>query len=65
MLLQEQYPEQWPSFFSELTAAAGEGTGAVDMFCRILMALDDDIISMDVPRWGTTHAHTPSCQRVI
>ena len=48
--MQEQYPAEWPSFFSELTAMAGEGAGAVDMFCRILLSLDDDIISLDVPR---------------
>lgn len=47
---QESYPQDWPSFFPELIALAGEGAGAVDMFCRILLALDDDIISLDVPR---------------
>ena len=50
MCYQEQYPQQWPGFFSELIGVAGDGAGAVDMFCRILLAVDDDVISMEVPR---------------
>lgn len=26
--------------------------GLVDMFCRILIAVDEDLVSLDIPRWG-------------
>lgn len=49
-LLQVEYPEQWPSFFQDLLALLPRGPHVVDMFCRILMAIDDDVISLDIPR---------------
>lgn len=48
--LQEQYPGDWPSVFHDLIAMAQASQGAVDMLCRILASLDDDVISLEVPR---------------
>ena len=34
-----------------LTGLLGEGgPGAADMFCRVLVALDEDVVSLDIPR---------------
>ena len=33
-----------------LTGLLGGGPGAADMFCRVLVAIDEDIISLDIPR---------------
>lgn len=49
----QEYPEGWPSFVSDLLQPLTVGddmVGRADMLCRLLRALDDDVISMDVPR---------------
>jgi hypothetical protein len=45
-----EYPDAWPSFFHDLLGTLGQGPPAVDLFCRILTSVDEDIISLDVPR---------------
>ena len=45
-----EYPDRWPTFFQDLLGTLGQGREAVDLFCRILVAVDDDIISLEVPR---------------
>ncbi|KAL4444906.1 hypothetical protein ABPG77_003956 [Micractinium sp. CCAP 211/92] len=45
-----EYPDEWPSFFQDLLGTLSSGQPAVDLFCRILVAVDQDIISLDVPR---------------
>jgi exportin-T len=44
--VRDEYPSQWPRFFHELIGllSAG-GEGAADVFCRILDAVDDEVIS--------------------
>mmetsp|Transcript_3613 Transcript_3613/g.10404 ORF Transcript_3613/g.10404 Transcript_3613/m.10404 type:complete len:682 (-) Transcript_3613:1758-3803(-) len=49
-IVQVEYPEQWPSFFQDLLALIHNGPHVVEMFCRILTAIDDDVISLDIPR---------------
>lgn len=50
LLLQFEYPGTWPRFFQDLIGAMSQGEGIVDMFCRILVAVDEDIVSLDIPR---------------
>ena len=40
-----------------------EGPGVVDMFCRILVAVDDDVISLDISRQACAcrRQHTLTC----
>lgn len=50
-LVQRDYPKSWPDPFTRLAeAAAARGPLAVDMHCRILTSLDEDVISLEVPR---------------
>jgi hypothetical protein len=49
---QLEYPSVWPTFFHDLIGAAGQGSGLVDMFCRVLISVDEDIISLEIPRWA-------------
>jgi hypothetical protein len=35
----------------ELCVAAASGPGLADMFGRIMVSLDEDIVSLDIPRW--------------
>jgi hypothetical protein len=45
-----EFPSDWPAFFYDVIAMLGHGLNAADMFVRILVALDEDIISLDIPR---------------
>ena len=46
-----EYPTTWPRFFQDLIAAMkAMGEGLVDMFCRILVSVDEDLVSLDIPR---------------
>ncbi|MEW5306130.1 MAG: hypothetical protein WDW36_008620 [Sanguina aurantia] len=49
-VLQHEFPAQWPTFFQDLLGILPQGEGVVDMFCRILVAIDEDIVSLDIPR---------------
>lgn len=49
-IVQLEYPSAWPDFFRDLIRAASQGPGLVDMFCRIMVSVDEDIISLDIPR---------------
>lgn len=49
----QEYPEEWPSFFQDLLSTLSSGPDAVDLFCRILVSVDEDIISLEVPRSAT------------
>ena len=39
----------------ELCAAAGSGPGLADMFGRIMVSVDEDIISLEIPRCAETY----------
>lgn len=38
-----------------------EGPGVVDMFCRILIAIDDDVISLDISRYAASNQRYAFC----
>ena len=43
---QLDFQPQWAALMGLL----GDGAGAADMFCRVLVAIDEDIVSLDIPR---------------
>ncbi|KAL3632068.1 hypothetical protein CASFOL_025052 [Castilleja foliolosa] len=47
-----EYPLIWPSVFVDFLPNLSKGSFVIDMFCRVLNALDDELISMDYPRNG-------------
>lgn len=49
-VVKAEYPAVWPNFFRELCAAAATGPGLADMFGRIMVSVDEDIISLEIPR---------------
>ncbi|CAA0814601.1 Exportin-T [Striga hermonthica] len=51
-LIYFEYPLIWPSFFVDFLPNLSKGAVVIDMFCRVLNALDDELISMDYPRSG-------------
>lgn len=53
----DDYPARWPSFFGDLIALLDCGPPAVDLFCRVLCSLDEEVICLDVgPRPGAAPA---------
>ena len=48
--MQVEYPKEWPSFFQDLITTLSEGPEAVDMFSRVLTAIDQDVVSREISR---------------
>ncbi|XP_014664369.1 PREDICTED: exportin-T-like [Priapulus caudatus] len=42
------YPRQWPTFFTDLICALNLGVPAVDLFLRVLMAIDSEMVDRDI-----------------
>ncbi|KAL8466326.1 hypothetical protein ACS0TY_035440 [Phlomoides rotata] len=51
-LIYFEYPLIWPSVFVDLLPKLTKGAAVIDMFCRVLNVLDDELISLDYPRSG-------------
>lgn len=49
-LPQFEFPVTWPRFFQDLVGVLVLGEGMVDMFCRIMTAVDEDLVTLDIPR---------------
>ncbi|KAL2933314.1 Exportin-T [Bienertia sinuspersici] len=48
-LIYFEYPSIWSSVFVDFLSHLNRGTVVIDMFCRLLIALDDELISLDYP----------------
>lgn len=47
----QEYPSSgWPTFFQDVLGTLSQGPQAVDFLCRILVSIDEDIVSLEVPR---------------
>ncbi|KAK4413751.1 Exportin-T [Sesamum alatum] len=51
-LIYFEYPLIWPSVFVDFLPNLSKGAAVIDMFSRVLNALDDELISLDYPRTG-------------
>ncbi|KAM7480617.1 hypothetical protein LguiA_028830 [Lonicera macranthoides] len=49
-LIYLEYPLIWPTLFIDFLPNLNKGVAIIDMFCRILNVLDDELISLDYPR---------------
>ncbi|KAF2300956.1 hypothetical protein GH714_018585 [Hevea brasiliensis] len=49
-LIYFEYPVIWSSVFVDFLPCLSKGGIVIDMFCRVLNALDDELISLDYPR---------------
>ncbi|KAK9131413.1 hypothetical protein Sjap_011900 [Stephania japonica] len=49
-LIYFEYPMIWSSLFVDFLQHLNKGAAVIDMFCRVLNALDDEVISLDYPR---------------
>ena len=58
ILLQADFPARWQSAFQDVIGLLADGAGTADLFCRILTSVDEDVISLEIPR----HAATVICR---
>lgn len=49
-LIYFEYPSVWSSVFLDFLPNLSRGAVVIDMFCRFLNSLDDELISLDYPR---------------
>ncbi|KAL5156311.1 Exportin-T [Glycine soja] len=49
-LIYFEYPLVWSSVFVDFLPHLSKGNVVIDMFCRVLNALDDELINLDYPR---------------
>ncbi|CAO2840280.1 unnamed protein product [Amaranthus hypochondriacus] len=49
-LIYFEYPLIWSGVFVDFLPHLNKGAVVIDMFCRLLIALDDELISLDYPR---------------
>ncbi|KAL0009814.1 hypothetical protein SO802_004922 [Lithocarpus litseifolius] len=49
-LIYFEYQLIWPSVFVDFMPHLSKGAVVIDMFCRVLNALDEEVISLDYPR---------------
>lgn len=49
-LVSYEYPGIWPSVFVDFLHKLSKGGCVIDMFCRVLNVMDDELISLDYPR---------------
>ncbi|XP_048334251.2 exportin-T isoform X1 [Ziziphus jujuba] len=49
-LIYFEYPLIWSSVFIDFLPHLSKGAAVIDMFCRVLNSLDDELISLDYPR---------------
>jgi len=42
------YPRRWSTFFDNLVESAGLGPATVDLYLRILLAVDGEVVDRDI-----------------
>lgn len=42
------FPERWPSYFSDLLQMLSLGANAVDVYQRVLMAIDSEVVDREI-----------------
>lgn len=50
LLIKRDYPDRWPSAFAELMALLPKGASMVEMYFRILVAINEEIVEFDAQR---------------
>ncbi len=48
-----EYPSEWPTFFADLLPL--EGLAVMDVFLRVLTAIDECVVDRDMPRTPVRH----------
>jgi len=51
------YPQEWPTFFTDILSYLHLGPSLIDIFLRIMRSIDEEVVSNEVPRNTTEVAH--------
>jgi len=46
LLFKQEYPEQWPTFFDDYLSLLNLGPAVIDIFLRICVAIDEQVVSL-------------------
>ncbi|KAF4042487.1 Exportin 1-like protein [Phytophthora infestans] len=57
LLIKRDYPDRWPTAFTELLALLPQGASIVEMYFRILQAINEEIVEFDAQRTQQEAAH--------
>ncbi|KAH7469096.1 Exportin-T [Phytophthora ramorum] len=57
LLIKRDYPDRWPTAFTELLALLPQGASVVEMYFRILLAINEEIVEFDAQRTQQEAAH--------
>jgi exportin-T len=51
LIVKTEYPDQWPTFFRDLLDLLnGAGPPVVDLFLRVIKAVDEEVVSHEIQR---------------
>ena len=50
LLAKQEYPNGWPSFFTELMATLNYGNASIDLYLRVLLAVDGEVVAREISR---------------
>ncbi|CAI5730624.1 unnamed protein product [Peronospora destructor] len=56
-LIKRDYPDRWPTAFMELLELLPQGASIVEMYFRILLAINEEIVEFDAQRTQQEAAH--------
>eukprot|EP00047_Mylnosiga_fluctuans_P005282 m.239560 g.239560 ORF g.239560 m.239560 type:complete len:968 (+) comp13498_c0_seq1:141-3044(+) len=51
-----EFPTKWPAFFTEITAMVNMSPVAADIFLRIMLAIDEEVVDRDIERSAAVNA---------
>lgn len=57
LLIKRDYPDCWPTAFTELLALLPQGASIVEMYFRILLAINEELVEFDAQRTQQEAAH--------
>ncbi|RLN48414.1 hypothetical protein BBJ28_00015062, partial [Nothophytophthora sp. Chile5] len=57
LLIKRDYPDRWSTAFTELLALLPQGASIVEMYFRILLAINEEIVEFDAQRTQQEAAH--------
>lgn len=58
LLFKVEFPDTWPSFFTDMLASLSRGPAMIDIFLRILKTIDEEVVSPEVHRSPAELAHS-------
>ena len=52
------FPSRWPTFVNDLLGSLSAGEAAVDIYLRIMMAIDSEVVAREIAHTQEVHSAT-------